>query len=259
MKCIYIIDVDGTLCSRQRDSINTLDCQRILEEKEKGNRIIICTGRSQHEAQHILDQISFDDIFISGNGALTIKGNEIITYYPMNKEQALEIVHYCQQHHIEGYVIRCLKENGNFRELFSHAKEYVPTPNEEFLDFHLYTETSEEKELLIEQLKAIAGNDLVVKNSGEVIIEVFNKNLNKGLTLKYLEENGYLGNGLKVYIGDSDNDLQAIQYIQSIGGIGIAMGNAFDHVKEKVDYVTTDVNDNGVGHAIEWIREKYHL
>ena len=47
-------------------------------------------------------------------------------------------------------------------------------------------------------------------------------------------------------IGDSENDLSMINY----AGIGVAMGNGLDMVKEAADFVT-DTNDNsGVAKAI---------
>ena len=49
-----------------------------------------------------------------------------------------------------------------------------------------------------------------------------------------------------ITIGDSENDISMIEY----AGLGIAMGNALDSVKQKADYIT-DSNDNeGVANAI---------
>ena len=36
-------------------------------------------------------------------------------------------------------------------------------------------------------------------------------------------------------------------------GTGIAMGNAFEHVKEKADFVTTDILDDGIWNAFRHI------
>jgi hydroxymethylpyrimidine pyrophosphatase-like HAD family hydrolase len=33
-------------------------------------------------------------------------------------------------------------------------------------------------------------------------------------------------------------------------GIGVAMGNAIDELKQKADYVTTSVDDNGIMNAL---------
>ena len=50
-----------------------------------------------------------------------------------------------------------------------------------------------------------------------------------------------------VGIGDSSNDKEMISRV----GLGIAMGNATDDVKKIADWVTTDVNDDGLKNAVE--------
>ena len=52
-----------------------------------------------------------------------------------------------------------------------------------------------------------------------------------------------------VAIGDSSNDIPMI----SRAAIGIAMGNATEDVKEIADYVTTDVDSDGIWNALKWL------
>ncbi|BFU26459.1 haloacid dehalogenase family hydrolase, putative [Entamoeba histolytica HM-1:IMSS-B] len=254
MSFTFILDVDGTLASSKRNAVSEIDKKVILEEKEKGNRIIIATGRSIHETKHILEAIQFNDILISSNGALSLQDNKILNYMPMNASQAKIIIQICKEQNLNACVVSCIKTNDMFKELFSEIKEYQPTEGEEFLDIVLYAKNSQEKEQWIELLQKNVGNELIVKNSGDVIIEVFNKDLNKGMTLQRLYEMNLLGEGKRiVYVGDSDNDIQALQFVRKIGGIAVAMGNAFERVKKEATYVTTDVDNNGVANAIHWV------
>ena len=48
-------------------------------------------------------------------------------------------------------------------------------------------------------------------------------------------------------IGDGENDMDMLK----CAGIGVAMGNAKDHVKAVADYVTVDVDDDGVMKALK--------
>lgn len=50
-----------------------------------------------------------------------------------------------------------------------------------------------------------------------------------------------------VAFGDGDNDIEMIRHC----GVGVAMGNASDRVKESADLVTTDVRDHGVVNALK--------
>ena len=47
-------------------------------------------------------------------------------------------------------------------------------------------------------------------------------------------------------IGDGENDIGMISY----AGIGVAMGNASDEVKNAADYVTDTVDEDGLANAL---------
>ena len=48
--------------------------------------------------------------------------------------------------------------------------------------------------------------------------------------------------------GDAENDIGML----SFAGIGVAMGNARDNVKAAADYVTDDVDSNGIFNALQY-------
>ena len=50
-----------------------------------------------------------------------------------------------------------------------------------------------------------------------------------------------------VAVGDGYNDLSMIQF----AGLGVAMGNANDDVKETADYITTSVDEDGIQKALK--------
>ena len=47
--------------------------------------------------------------------------------------------------------------------------------------------------------------------------------------------------------GDGGNDIGMLRH----AGIGVAMGNANDDVKNAADYITTSVDENGIAHALK--------
>ncbi len=79
--------------------------------------------------------------------------------------------------------------------------------------------------------------------SGEITKAAFDK----GLAVRYLS--GYLDIPIEdtIAIGDSENDKSMLQ----AAGIGIAMGNATDNVKEAADDVTGSVDEDGVYDAFQ--------
>ena len=70
--------------------------------------------------------------------------------------------------------------------------------------------------------------------------------VSKGKALEALAS--YLGIALTevIAIGDGGNDISLLSKV----GLAIAMGNAVNEVKAVADYVTLDVDHNGVAEAI---------
>jgi Cof subfamily protein (haloacid dehalogenase superfamily) len=79
-------------------------------------------------------------------------------------------------------------------------------------------------------------------------IEIGSKGSSKGNGLSFLAK--YYGVSLEecIAIGNDENDISMIR----CAGLGIAVKNARDHIKEFADYVTEKDNNNGaIGEAIE--------
>ena len=49
-----------------------------------------------------------------------------------------------------------------------------------------------------------------------------------------------------ICVGDAGNDKHMIEY----AGLGVAMGNATEEIKELADYITLSNNEDGVAHVI---------
>ena len=52
-----------------------------------------------------------------------------------------------------------------------------------------------------------------------------------------------------VAIGDSNNDLSMLKCV----GTSIAMGNSTQNILDMADYITTDVDKDGIWNALEWL------
>lgn len=61
---------------------------------------------------------------------------------------------------------------------------------------------------------------------------------------KILEDHGFTREE-SIAFGDSDNDLEMLEF----AGIGVAMGNAAESVKEVADYVTSHIDEDGIWNA----------
>ena len=73
-------------------------------------------------------------------------------------------------------------------------------------------------------------------------IEVVKKNVSKFNAIKFISNIEKIDIKNTISFGDSYNDLEMI----SKCGVGVAMENAIDELKEKAKYVTKSCNDNGI-------------
>ena len=106
-------------------------------------------------------------------------------------------------------------------------------------------------ELNTKKLKKIRENlikkgNYEITQSGRYALEVNNKGVSKGRAVKALAEEYKIKREEIICIGDNENDLSMITY----AGLGVAMGNAIDSLKEKADYITESNDKNGVAKVI---------
>ena len=101
-------------------------------------------------------------------------------------------------------------------------------------------------EKLERKLQSYFGNQLSIYRSEPFFLEIMPANVNKAQALEKLLK--YLKYNRKMLIacGDGLNDISMIEY----AGIGVAMGNARQELKDIADYVTKDISDNGIKYAL---------
>lgn len=266
---LVCIDVDGTLLnSKHKITERTKDV--ILKAHRLGVHIVISTGRMYTDAEYYSNLIGVKSPVIASNGAfIKEKDNDAVIYKDVLGERlSLDLLEIFRKHHITPYY--CTPHRfyyGNFMfKLFYLATQILGTRSNKLNVQYVYSWEKwkrilhDEKENIVKseiiykdptsiyelrnELKKI--DELEIMDSSKYNIEITRKGVSKGKAVERLA----LLYGVKreeiMTIGDSQNDVSMIEY----AGLGIAMGNAEDVVKQKANYIT-DSNDNeGVANAI---------
>lgn len=89
-----------------------------------------------------------------------------------------------------------------------------------------------------------------VTKSMDLLVEVVNDKLSKGSSLSFLANHFGVDYEKTIAVGDNCNDISMIER----AGLGIAVNNAEEALKEKADYVCENNNDNS---AIAEVIEKF--
>ena len=110
----------------------------------------------------------------------------------------------------------------------------------------LWYDNPEVLEQYISQLKDENFQHTTFTKSRAYFLEFFSNKVSKAVAMEKLGEYYGIKQEEMIAIGDQTNDLPMIEY----AGLGVAMANAVDKVKEAADYITLSNNDAGVAHTI---------
>jgi len=266
---LVCIDVDGTLLNNKHE-VTKRTKQIILQAHELGVHMVISTGRMYTDAEYYSNLIGVKSPVIASNGAfIKEKDNDKVIFKDVLGEiLSLELLALFRKHHIKPYF--CTPQKfyyGNIIfKLFYLATKILGTRSNKldveyvFSWNHWQRVLEKEKDnivkceiiyrdvtLIYELLNDVKKlTKLEIVDSSKHNIEINRKGVSKGRAVAMLAAFYNLKREEIITIGDSENDVSMIEY----AGLGIAMGNATDRVKQKADYIT-DSNDNeGVANAI---------
>ncbi|MGT2772572.1 Cof-type HAD-IIB family hydrolase [Streptococcus marimammalium] len=251
IKAIFF-DIDDTLRVKDTgympESIQTV----FRSLKKKGVITGIASGRALYGVVPEIQALR-PDYFITINGAYveSATGKEIFKK-PISKELVEDFVKWCQVVGIDyGFVGSKKAVVSKKTNLIDNAM--VPVYGELDIDpdfyqtndiFQMWTfedvgDSLTLPDYLSDNLRLIRWH----KNSSDVVIKETSKAL--GLA-KVLETLDLKPENILVF-GDEKNDLEIFDY----AGMTIAMGNAIEEIKEKADYVTQTVEEDGIFNALE--------
>ncbi|MBF2628672.1 Cof-type HAD-IIB family hydrolase [Listeria marthii] len=270
MKKIVFVDVDGTLVSDDGlvpESARTA----IIQARNNGHRVYLCTGRSKPELYETILSIGFDGIIGAGGGYIEVD-NEIIYHKKVANEDVVHMVDFFMEKELDFY----LESNGG---LFASPKlearldklvygdvENDPIAREKkvnnphpFVQGLTYGETNlyrtdvnkacflENKAVPFEEIKKEFSGKFEVMHctvpifgddSGELMVP----DIHKATAIEFLLQ--HIGGDKKatIGIGDGMNDAEMLVYCET----GIAMGNAKEELKQLADDVTKSVDEDGL-------------
>lgn len=261
-------DMDGTLLNSNNE-ISKRNLEAIKKASEKGVQVAVSTGRLFVSANYYADLIGVKTPVIASNGAyIRDKNIDKVIYKSLlgykNCKKVMEVMKkYDMYAHFNTY-------NSIITEKLVHSSKFYSKMNESLpqdrrINIMITSNWEEsfkeyENEILkcividkdYEKLKLVK-EELLKEEGLEVVssfvnnIEVMTKGVSKGNAVDILANYYNLSREEVMCIGDSENDLSMIKF----AGMGVAMGNGSELVKENSDYITDTNNEDGVAKAIE--------
>lgn len=260
---ILILDIDGTLTNSKKEvSPKTLDA--IIRAQEEGIKVVIASGRPTAGINKIAKTIKLDEYggyVLSYNGAkiTNFQTGEVVYNETLPEEMIPSIYEEAIDSHVGIITYEgndAIAGNGidKYNELEARIngiglREVKDFPN--YITFPinkcLLTGEPEHMAEVEKKMKERFGNFLNIFRSEPFFVEVMPQNIDKAYSLGKLLKHLDLERSQMIACGDGFNDLSMIKY----AGLGVAMANAQEVVKQAADYITLSNDEDGVAKVID--------
>lgn len=255
IKAVFF-DIDGTLTSFKTHRVPDSSIEAIRQLKSKGIKVIVATGRS-FEAITDLLHLQFDG-FICFNGSCCLLQNyEVVYRKPINADNIRNLLDYTLTNAVSFslmYEKGVLVSDVTPETVGMYAHLNIPVPPaldranvdvETVLQANIFLRPEDEKEFM----------DKVMPDSNSSRWTPLFADVNcKDMSKKNGVENFCTHFGIlpeeTMAFGDGGNDKTMLLHT----GIGVAMGNANAGIKEIANYITDDVDSDGIWNALKYFQ-----
>lgn len=241
-KAVFM-DIDGTLIHDGRVSDRVAEA--IRKARRQGHMFFLCTGRSKSYLPPILRGVDYLDGYVFACGMHCEVRGETIFREAFERDELRRIAKFvCETGkacHFEGRekILSVNSDRTDFFQVESYEELDTCFENEAI------SKIAVDCERCAESNPDLFG-EFEIFDMGHYS-DIVKKGINKATGMRRVLE--YIGIPRKdcVGIGDGSNDLPMIRY----AGLGVAMGNAPEHVKAEADAVTDTCENDGVAAMIE--------
>jgi Cof subfamily protein (haloacid dehalogenase superfamily) len=250
---VVILDIDGTIVPHGK-TLSPATKDAIQRLREKKINVVIATGRAPYFSESILSETGVNSmVFFNGSYAYH-EGKEI--YKNAIEKHVLERVHLLSndyQHPLTFLGGTSFKATDLSHPFVVEAYQHDPWKPElappqfwteqDIYQMFLHCDVEEEASY---QTK-IPELDFRRWSSGARTCDVNLTNSNKAVGLTKLLERFGIAPDEAIAFGDGLNDMEML----SLVGMGVAMGNARDELKQVADMVTLSAEEDGVRYGLK--------
>lgn len=263
---LLALDMDGTLLnSAKQITPRTLEAlNRLLE---RGVHVVIASGRNIPEMSDYLEPLKNIRyaILMSGGMVYDFVEEKPLALHAITPEQCRELIdaglderamihiHTVRESIARREDVERMSEFGMgiYRSMFERICTFVDDPKRfalehagEIVKVNLYHRSTESRQRSVKRLKHLGLEEVFAE---ETNLECSPRGVSKASGLIELCRAIDVPLEQTIAIGDAPNDLEIIQ----TAGLGIAMGNAEEQIKQRAGFVTLDNDHDGIAHAIE--------
>jgi Cof subfamily protein (haloacid dehalogenase superfamily) len=255
------LDLDDTLLDSDL-KISSACVDAIQRARQKGVIITLSTGRMFKSALPYARQLGIDVPIITYQGAWVKNSlsGEVLYYKPVPALLAQQVMTYFKEQGVHYHTYfndeLCIEttsaEADDYARLAgvkAHLHPDLIAALDDYDAMKIMAISPHEPQLLAmeKNLKERFAGQLYITRSKPFYLEVMNRLAGKAMALELIARHYGFERTEVMAIGDSFNDLDMIKW----AGLGVAMDNAMEAVKEAADFVTFSNDEEGVTEALQ--------
>jgi Cof subfamily protein (haloacid dehalogenase superfamily) len=253
------IDVDDTLLNDDR-LVTPATKAALGAAVQHGVVVTLATGRMFASAKQIASQLNMNVPLITYQGSLVknLLDEKVLYERTVPEDVAKFLFNYADHNNLH---LQAYREDRLYAKIandkIKQYSEVARVPYYVETDFHKLASNPLTKLLFFEDPQVLEeverdlikqlGSSVHITKSKPYFLEIIHKEATKGHAVKFLADYYHCDLSEVIAIGDSWNDHEMIE----VAGLGVAMGNAVESLKQLADFVAPSNNEDGVKHVIE--------
>jgi len=251
---MFFFDFDDTLYSHVTNSVSNCTQRLLIELSEQGHILVIASGRGREAIELFNKELKYvPDTLVLLNGQIIYQGGEIayanhITLMDVNDlfDIARNLNYAYGGHYWDGVIANQYTER--VKNVWTDFGSPIPFICDKFEDqypiyqAHLYI-TKEEQYLFEGQIE-----NYITNWSHKYLVNLIHKSAGKSKAVNWCIDKYGISRENTYAFGDGFNDVDMIETVAH----GIAMGNAYERLKEKAEFITKSASEDGIYYALKY-------
>lgn len=256
------LDLDGTLNNDEK-KITPKTRAALIEAQRRGAVVVLASGRPTPGLKRESDELElkkYRGLLLSYNGGRVVHADTNETLYEkgMSREIAVRLLK-----HLEAFPVTPIVDDGKYY--------YAKDPDGFMIEVEsklnnmgvkVVQNVADEIDFAPVKVLIAAPNETLIPATGSIIspfedelsfiqstpyfLEATMKGINKASSLQTICDKLGIRAEEVMAFGDAQNDISMLEF----AGLGVAMGNACDALKDIADEITLSNNEDGIAHTL---------
>lgn len=255
---MIFFDVDGTILSHRTYQISKSTKEAIRQARASGHLTFINTGRTFAELDDTIKDVGFDG-FVCGCGTYISYHDTVLLSAAIPGDMCKEIVQDLRTLGLEAVLEGSNAIYYDSNTTYTKLKKLQDVQKN---GFHFNVLTWDEPEIIFDKFCIWSSDknaihqfrekykdlfEFIGRGNDSLLLEVVPKGYSKATGIEFLETHLNIPHENSYALGDSENDFTMLDYVKH----SIGMGNSEELIREMVSFLTKDVDQDGVAHALK--------